>query len=140
MSEHKKTITSISWNPQNSDLLASSASDKEVIIWNVSLQKVMSKISKISSVPITIEWSPLELNLVTYSTARGPLVLWNFSEEGSAVTFHKDVNGFTSDVCHFRWHHKVLGKLVIGHLDGSLSLFISGWLPFLACSSCESIG
>lgn len=126
MSEHKKTITSISWNPTNSDLLASSASDKEVIIWNVSLQKVMSKISKISSVPITIEWNPLEENLVTYTTVRGPLVLWKFSEEGSAVTFHKDVNGFSSDVCHFRWHPKLLNKLVVGHVDGSLSLFCAG--------------
>ena len=40
MSEHKKTITAISWNTRNPDLFASASTDNTVIIWNVAKQKV----------------------------------------------------------------------------------------------------
>ena len=40
MSEHKKTITAISWNPRNPDLFASSSADNHIIVWNVAEQQV----------------------------------------------------------------------------------------------------
>lgn len=45
MSEHKKTITAISWCPHNPDLFASGSSDNLVIIWNVAEQKVIAKLN-----------------------------------------------------------------------------------------------
>ncbi|KAM9043586.1 WD repeat-containing protein 17 isoform 4-T5 [Megaptera novaeangliae] len=44
MSEHKKTITAISWCPHNPDLFASGSTDNLVIIWNVAEQKVIAKL------------------------------------------------------------------------------------------------
>lgn len=44
MSEHKKTITTISWCPHNPDMFASASADSLVIIWNVTEQKVVAKL------------------------------------------------------------------------------------------------
>lgn len=44
MSEHKKTITAISWCPHNPDVFASASADSLVIIWNVNEQKVVAKL------------------------------------------------------------------------------------------------
>lgn len=44
MSEHKKTITAISWCPHNPDMFASASADSLVIIWNVTEQKVVAKL------------------------------------------------------------------------------------------------
>ncbi|XP_006736108.1 WD repeat-containing protein 17 [Leptonychotes weddellii] len=44
MSEHKKTITAISWCPHNPDVFASGSTDNLVIIWNVAEQKVIAKL------------------------------------------------------------------------------------------------
>lgn len=44
MSEHKKTITAISWCPDNADLFASSSADNLLIIWNVAEQKAVARL------------------------------------------------------------------------------------------------
>ncbi|EMP28946.1 WD repeat-containing protein 17, partial [Chelonia mydas] len=44
MSEHKKTITAISWCPHNPDMFASASADNLVIIWNVAEQKAVAKL------------------------------------------------------------------------------------------------
>lgn len=44
MSEHKKTITAISWCPDNPDLFASASADNLLIIWNVAEQKVVARL------------------------------------------------------------------------------------------------
>uniref|UniRef100_A0A8V5GYZ3 Uncharacterized protein n=1 Tax=Melopsittacus undulatus TaxID=13146 RepID=A0A8V5GYZ3_MELUD len=44
MSEHKKTITAISWSPHNPDMFASASADSSVIIWNVTEQKVVARL------------------------------------------------------------------------------------------------
>ena len=53
MSEHKKTITAISWCPHNPDLFASGSTDNLVIIWNVAEQKVIAKLDNTKGIPIT---------------------------------------------------------------------------------------
>lgn len=52
MSEHKKTITAISWCPHNPDLFASGSTDNLVIIWNVAEQKVIAKLDNIKGILI----------------------------------------------------------------------------------------
>ncbi|MGH0130965.1 UNVERIFIED_CONTAM: hypothetical protein FKN15_056691 [Acipenser sinensis] len=44
MSEHKKTITAISWCPHNQDVFASASADNLLIVWNVAEQKVVTKL------------------------------------------------------------------------------------------------
>lgn len=61
MSEHKKTITAISWCPHNPDLFASGSTDNLVIIWNVAEQKVIAKLDNTKGISITdiycIKWN-----------------------------------------------------------------------------------
>lgn len=44
MSEHKKTITAISWCPNNPDLFASASADNLLIVWNVAEQKAVARL------------------------------------------------------------------------------------------------
>lgn len=44
MSEHKKTITAISWSPDNPDLFASASADNLLIIWNVAEKKAVARL------------------------------------------------------------------------------------------------
>uniref|UniRef100_A0A3Q2QWT0 Uncharacterized protein n=1 Tax=Fundulus heteroclitus TaxID=8078 RepID=A0A3Q2QWT0_FUNHE len=44
MSEHKKTITAISWCPDNPDLFASASADNLLIIWNVAEKKAAARL------------------------------------------------------------------------------------------------
>lgn len=44
MSEHKKTITAISWCPDNPDLFASASADNLLIVWNVAEQKAVARL------------------------------------------------------------------------------------------------
>lgn len=44
MSEHKKTITAISWCPDNRDLFASASADNLLIVWNVAEQKAIARL------------------------------------------------------------------------------------------------
>lgn len=53
MSEHKKTITALSWCPHNPDLFASGSTDNLVIIWNVAEQKIIAKLDNTKGIFIT---------------------------------------------------------------------------------------
>lgn len=44
MSEHKKTITAISWCPHNPEVFASASADNLLIIWNVAEQKSVARL------------------------------------------------------------------------------------------------
>ena len=44
MSEHKKTITAISWCPHNAEVFASASADNLLIVWNVAEQKVVARL------------------------------------------------------------------------------------------------
>ena len=44
MSEHKKTITAISWSPDNPDLFTSASADNLLIVWNVAEQKAVARL------------------------------------------------------------------------------------------------
>nr|XP_036852066.1 WD repeat-containing protein 17 isoform X6 [Manis javanica] len=126
MSEHKKTITAISWCPHNPDLFASGSADNLVIIWNVAEQKVVAKLDNTKGVPSSLSWCWNANNAVAFAPHRGPLFIWTISGPDTGVTVHKDAHSFLSDVCIFRWHTQKKGKIVFGHIDGSLSIFQPG--------------
>nr|XP_034491785.1 WD repeat-containing protein 17 isoform X8 [Marmota flaviventris] len=123
MSEHKKTITAISWCPHNPDLFASGSTDNLVIIWNVAEQKVIAKLDNTKGVPASLSWCWNADDAVAFVSHRGPLFIWTISGPDSGVTVHKEAHSFLSDICIFRWHTQKKGKVVFGHIDGSLSVF-----------------
>uniref|UniRef100_A0A5F9DQB8 WD repeat domain 17 n=1 Tax=Oryctolagus cuniculus TaxID=9986 RepID=A0A5F9DQB8_RABIT len=126
MSEHKKTITAISWCPHNPDLFASGSTDNLVIIWNVEEQKVIAKLNNTKGIPACLSWCWNADDTVAFISHRGPLFLWTISGPDSGVTVHKEAHSFLSDICIFRWHTQKKGKVVFGHIDGSLSIFQPG--------------
>nr|XP_035930199.1 WD repeat-containing protein 17-like [Halichoerus grypus] len=126
MSEHKKTITAISWCPHNPDVFASGSTDNLVIIWNVAEQKVIAKLDNTKGMPASLSWCWNAGDAVAFVSHRGPLFIWTVSGPESGVTVHKEAHGFLSDICIFRWHTQKKGKVVFGHMDGSLSVFQPG--------------
>ncbi|XP_063090796.1 WD repeat-containing protein 17 isoform X1 [Cavia porcellus] len=126
MSEHKKTITAISWCPHNPDLFASGSTDNLVIIWNVAEQKVIAKLNNTKGTPAFLSWCWNADDAVAFVSDRGPLFIWTISGPDTGVTVHSDAHSFLSDICMFRWHTHKKGKVVFGHIDGSLSIFHPG--------------
>ncbi|KFP71818.1 WD repeat-containing protein 17 [Acanthisitta chloris] len=126
MSEHKKTITAISWCPHNSDVFASASADSLVIIWNVNEQKVVAKLDNTKGIPASLSWCWNAGDAVAFVSHRGPLYIWTISGPDSGVTVHREAHSFLSDISLFRWHPKKKGKVVFGHTDGSLSIFQPG--------------
>ncbi|NWV38305.1 WDR17 protein, partial [Grantiella picta] len=126
MSEHKKTITAISWCPHNPDVFASASADSLVIIWNVSEQKVVAKLDNTKGIPASLSWCWNAGDAVAFMSHRGPLYIWTISGPDSGVIVHREAHSFLSDISLFRWHPKKKGKVVFGHTDGSLSIFQPG--------------
>ena len=133
MSEHKKTITAISWHPRNPDLFASASTDNTLIVWNVAEQKVVTSMKNMKSPACSLGWALHEKECVSFTSGKGPLCLWNYKIQ-NGLTVHKEAQNFMSDICQFRWHHKKVGKVAFGHLDGSVSLFCPGVYVFCLSS------
>ncbi len=108
--------------------MASSSTEKEIIIWDISDQRVTSRLKQIKEVPICIEWCPHEKDVLSYTYGPGPLYIWN-SGQNLDITSHKDTFSFYSDVTQFTWNQKRIGKVVFGHKDGSLSFLNPGQKP-----------
>uniref|UniRef100_A0A8C4F975 WD repeat domain 17 n=1 Tax=Dicentrarchus labrax TaxID=13489 RepID=A0A8C4F975_DICLA len=126
MSEHKKTITAISWCPDNPDLFASASADNLLIVWNVAEQKAVARLDNTKGVPTSVSWCWNSADGVAFVSQRGPLYIWVYGGPDPGVTVHKEAHSFLSDICLFRWHPTKKGKLVFGHTDGSLSIFQPG--------------
>ena len=140
MSEHRKTITSISWNPRTSDIFATASSDCRICVWNVTEQKVLALMDNIQTAPSCIGWVPHELHALSYIYGRGPLFIWNYAAAAGEGILSKHLESmvFFSDVCQFRWHQRKLGKLAFGHVDGTISVVCPGQKPFKHCLQPES--
>ncbi|XP_050965614.1 WD repeat-containing protein 17 isoform X2 [Labeo rohita] len=126
MSEHKKTITAISWCPHNPEVFASASADNLLIIWNVAEQKAVTRLDNTKGIPASLSWCWNAGDSVAFVSHRGPLYVWTISGPDSGVTVHKEAHSFLSDICLFRWHPLKKGKVVFGHTDGSLSIFQPG--------------
>ncbi|XP_038063248.1 WD repeat-containing protein 17-like [Patiria miniata] len=125
MSEHKKTVTAIRWHPRRPDLFASAGCDNRLYLWDVAQECTVAMVEYAKCAPKCIDWCLLEQDSLTFIHGRGPLMLWPFSR-GGELSPHREAQGFASDVCKFRWHHRGIGKAVFGHADGSLSFLNAG--------------
>lgn len=69
MSEHKKTITAISWCPHNPEVFASASADNLLIIWNVAEQKIVARLDNTKGTDN--ELCPVEADVQGSGWARG---------------------------------------------------------------------
>eukprot|EP00794_Sanderia_malayensis_P007200 gene7200-8006_t len=125
VSAHKKMITAISWNPCDSNILASASTEKEIIIWDISEQRVLWRLKQIKETPICIEWCIHEKDVLSFTYGSGPLFTWNTALNQELIS-HKDTLSFYSNITQFSWNRKQSGKIAFGHKDGSLSFLNPG--------------
>ena len=123
---HSKTITCISWNRHQSSLYATAGSDEKIFVWDVKKGKCVASHEDIGFTPICIGWLPAkdEANVVAFCGKHGNIKLWNMKDNTNAQV--DNTAGFDQEVTLFKWHHTDSSRFVLGHIDGSLSLFISG--------------
>jgi len=138
-SEHKKTITAISWCPHDVDIIVSVGADLAVIIWNVAEQQVVSSVilSDGTAVPCSVTWGLPNRSGVAFIGKRGPLMMWfsvDESEQNRVTAVHSEIRGFSSDVCQMRCHTRQRDRVALGHVDGSISVFATGKCPSSATS------
>ena len=77
-------------------------------------------------IPVCIGWIPSRdgSNKVAYCSKKGGVQVWNIKDDKIVQVDH--TSGFDQEITLFRWHHADSSKFVFGHIDGSLSLHISG--------------
>jgi len=123
---HSKTITCITWNKDEPELYATAGADEKICVWNVKRQKCVATHSNLGFTPICIGWVPGKegTNVLAFCGKHGNVKLWNMKNNTNSQVDH--TTGFDHEVTLFKWHHKEPSKFVFGHIDGSLSLFISG--------------
>lgn len=68
MSEHKRTITAISWCPGNPDLFASASADNLLIIWNVAEQRTVARLDNTKGQQRICHWSHRAPEGLTFTT------------------------------------------------------------------------
>lgn len=92
---HKNNVTSIAWNPQNSNILASGSQDKTIKIWNLTKGKVQRTLTGHTSWITNIEWSPRgdQLLSASYDTT---IRLWDGNTGKLIETFTGHKNWVTS--------------------------------------------
>ena len=122
MSEHRKTITTISWHPFDNDLILSASVDPRICVWNVRKQKLVTCFTNLKgAIPATVRWHPTEKSTFGFICGRGPLQLVDI-EESDGTSRPVEATLFLSDVSHFSWNYQHRGKLAFGHVDGSVSI------------------
>ena len=129
MSAHKKTITSISWHPRDTDVIASSSADREIVVWNIPEQKVIARINQVHDIPTCIEWCPHEKEAIAFTNGIRPLYIWHCpmgQSWDSELISHKETFSFHSGISYFAWSPKKTGKIAFGHNDGSISVLTPG--------------
>ena len=130
-SEHTKTITAIAWCPHDVDVIVSAGADFAVIIWDVAEQQVLAKVTlrEGAAVPCSIAWGIPKPSGIAFIGKRGPLMTWFSTDECDAhrvTASHSEIRGFSSDVCQMRCHPRQRDKVALGHVDGSISIFVAG--------------
>nr|CAB3267685.1 WD repeat-containing protein 17 [Phallusia mammillata] len=123
---HSKTILSLSWNMGNGDVFATGGADHLICVWDVKKRKCITKLENTQCYPRCICWIPdkKQSTSLAFSGQQGPIHIWDTIS--NSVTSLDATNGFDCHISLFKWHHTDPKKFVVGHSDGSLSLFLSG--------------
>ncbi|RUS73072.1 hypothetical protein EGW08_019169 [Elysia chlorotica] len=124
MSEHKKTITSISWCPEKPDYLASASVDGLVVVWDIERQDVVAR-HNFKDPVMHIGWTPNKRQCLSFMNKSGHLWLW-YIQDGKNLSLVKETQNFSSAVTTFRWHHGKHNRIAFGHGDGSISVLDIG--------------
>ncbi|XP_053398741.1 WD repeat-containing protein 17-like [Mercenaria mercenaria] len=126
LSEHKKTITAIAWNPRNPDIFVSASHESKLIVWDISKERPIAIYENTKGIPTDIDWCLLHGESVSYINGKGPLFLWSYKGADLSVSSVKETGGFSSEVTCFKWHQKKTEKVAFGHKDGTLSFCYLG--------------
>ncbi|RXN04458.1 WD repeat-containing 17-like isoform X1 [Labeo rohita] len=132
MSEHKKTITAISWCPHNPEVFASASADNLLIIWNVAEQKAVTRLDNTKGSknqkhvlrpeslegtdeedPVTaLEWDPLSTDYLLVANMHNGIRLLD-SESLSCITTFSFPSAAASVQC-LAWVPSAPGMFITG--------------------------
>ncbi|XP_022258467.1 WD repeat-containing protein 17-like, partial [Limulus polyphemus] len=134
MSEHKNTITCLTWHQTNEDCLASASADPQICIWNVAQHVLLACLKTPLAIPTLITWYPEEKDSLVYLESQGPLYLWRFSKSGNCSSGNygtqlKEIQPFLSGVTRIQWNSLESHHLALGHQDGTVSLYLKSQKP-----------
>ena len=128
MSEHKKTITSVAFHPRDKDILASSSADYKICIWHIVKHTLLASLITPVTIPGLMAWFPLEEDCLAYCDGKGPIYLWKYTINGKDKTSQtlKEITSLSSNISQLKWHPTSFDRFVLGHADGTISLYIQG--------------
>lgn len=128
MSEHKKTVTSIALHLRDKDILASSSADYKICIWHIVKHSLLASLTSTMCVPSLMAWFPLEEDCVAYCEGKGPVYLWKYTLNSREETLQplKEISSLSSNISQLKWHPLSPDRFVLGHADGTISLYIQG--------------
>lgn len=129
MSEHKQNITCIEWHPQDDNILGSSSLDPLICIWNISKRQIIASFNKPTIPPALISWCSHDDGLLSYVNGKGPIYFWKFTKEQKNTSISlvaKEAPTFSSFITQIKWHPHHIGKIAIGHENGTISMCIKG--------------
>ncbi|KAG1671523.1 WD repeat-containing protein 17 [Nymphon striatum] len=127
ISEHKETICCMEWHPQDEDIIGSSSIDPLICIWSISKRHVIALLDNPSLLPRLITWCSHDYSILSYVDDRGPIHFWKYTkvQKNSKVSsLNKDPLLFSSTITQIKWHPHHIGKIAIGHENGTISLCI----------------
>jgi len=118
--KHSKTITCLAFCPWDNDKIASASVDGKLGVWSLSYDMEITWPEEMGALPLSIDWAcEPESNLLAVSYDSGEIRMFDLRSKPPSLK--KDFQG-PSGIKAMRWHPSVPGRLICGHLDGTLHL------------------
>lgn len=113
-----RTISAISWSPTDPNLLASCSLSGRVIVWDLEREEELYAITLADGgVPLLIEWG-VDGEMLAVATQQGEVKLW----EHKVDRVSKVYSSAPKSTKVIRCHHSMASRLLIGSVDGSITL------------------
>eukprot|EP00698_Gefionella_okellyi_P000918 TRINITY_DN10797_c0_g1_i1.p1 TRINITY_DN10797_c0_g1~~TRINITY_DN10797_c0_g1_i1.p1 ORF type:complete len:1193 (-),score=265.20 TRINITY_DN10797_c0_g1_i1:69-3647(-) len=121
----EKTITSLTWCPRASNLIAFGSLDNRVHVWDVDADREIALSPAMPFVPTCVAWSPHPDDLIAVVGDKDGVHLWNRQE--SKMRHMRELNG--AAIRFVRWDPCSPGRLAVLRADGTSSIFTAPQKP-----------
>merc|ERR1719440_2238409 len=121
-SAHEKSITSICWSPEDSNIIASCSISGLVFVWDLEREEEMNR-AKLNDAIMLTDWAPVPMSAkgkIALALENGDVYLWDVNEDKPAA---KLFNVGRQQAQVLRWHPSGHGKLLVGTAEGALDIW-----------------
>ncbi|CAL4077100.1 unnamed protein product, partial [Meganyctiphanes norvegica] len=105
---HTETIFDCSFQPEDSDLLATASFDGSIKIWNINTMETVNTLPNRTNIIYSLSWAPADLNCIVAGTSSGEVFIWDVGKHRilQDIAQHKDKKVFC-----VAWNHKDSRKI-----------------------------